>query len=106
MADRKTLITERIFTGAADRYSANIKCLFLRINGTMVYTGQHERCDVLEKKALAFATNTRANIDFEIKTGLGVLIERGKVRTKYGTFNNQTGVAVESASPIFATVQR
>lgn len=106
MADRKTLITEKIFTGAADRYSANIKCLFIRVNGVMVYAGQHERCDVLEKKALTMATYTKANIDFEIKTGFGVLIERGKVRTKYGTLNNQTGVAVESASPIFATVQR
>lgn len=106
MADRKTIITERITTGAADRYSANIKCLFLRINGTMVYSGQHERCDVLEKRALTFATNTKANIDFEIKTGFGVLVERGKVRTKYGTLNNQTGVTHESASPIFATVQR
>lgn len=106
MADRKTIITERITTAVADRYSANVKCLFLRINGSLVYSGQHERCDVLEKKVLTIATNTKANIDFEIKTGFGVLVERGKVRTKYGTLNDQIGVAKESASPIFATVQR
>ncbi len=104
MANRKTIITQRITTGAAERYSANIKCLFVRINGTMIYSGQHERCDKLEQKALTLAANTNKNIDFEIKTGFGVLIERGKVKNTNGTFNNQTNVDIKNTASICAAI--
>lgn len=105
MAHGNAIITQRITTGAADRYSANIKCLFIRINGVMVYTAQHERCDRLEQKVLTLAANTNKSIDFEIKTGFGVLVERGKVRNN-GSFNNQTGVNLKDTSSICSTVQR
>lgn len=103
MANGKTIITQRITTGAAERYSSNIKCLFVRINGTMIYSGQHERCDKLEQKALTLAANTNKNIDFEIKTGFGVLIERGKVKTN-GTFNNQINVDIKNTTSVCTTV--
>lgn len=104
MANRKTIVTQRITTGAAERYSANVKCLFVRINGTMIYSGQHERCDKLEQKALTLAANINKSIDFEIKTGFGVLIERGKVRNTNGTFDNQTGVTLKDTPSICTTV--
>ena len=104
MANRKTIVTQRITTGAAERYSANVKCLFVRINGTMIYSGQHERCDKLEQKVLTLAANINKNVDFEIKTGFGVLIERGKVKTN-GTLDNQTGVTLKDTPSICTTVQ-
>lgn len=103
MANRKTIITQRITTGAAERYSANIKCLFVRLNGTLVYSGQHERCDKLEQKALTLAANANKNIEFEIKTGFGVLIERGKVKTN-GTFNDKIGVALKDTTSVCTTI--
>ena len=84
MVETKKIIYTLVRTGTAStaKYRSNMKSLFIRRHGLpLEYRGQHERCDVLADKALAYARLIGDELTYELRTGAGVCVERGSVLT-------------------------
>lgn len=63
-----------------ERYRSNTKSLFLRLNGgALVWIGQHENAKALEKTAISYAKSSGCPVDFELRTGHGILVESGTI---------------------------
>ena len=70
----------RTGTSSKAKYRSNIKSLFIRRHGLpLEYRGQHERCDVLANNALDYARLIGDELNYELRTGAGVCVERGSV---------------------------
>lgn len=75
---RFTIIRTR--NSAYSRYRSNIKTLFIRRHGLpLEYRGQHESADVLSKRAMQYAHLINDELSYELRTGTGILVERGEV---------------------------
>ena len=84
MVKNEKVIYTLIRTGTASKskYRSNIKSLFIRRHGLpLEYRGQHENCDELASKALMYAKIIGDELDYELRTGAGILVERGSVLT-------------------------
>lgn len=62
------------------RYRSNIKSLFVRRYGLpLEYRGQHENAEVLAKRALTYAQIVGDGLEYELRTGTGIAVERGEI---------------------------
>ena len=78
--EKKKLSVLKTRNSEFERYRSNTKSLFLRSNGgALVWIGQHENANTLEKTAVSYAKSSGCPIDFELRTGHGILVESGTI---------------------------
>lgn len=62
-----------------ETYRSNLKTLFVRNHGQLEWRGQHEQAEVLESRARQVAAIYGISVEFELRTGTGILVEWGSV---------------------------
>lgn len=64
-----------------ERYRSNLKTIWVRpANGELIWKGQHESAKVLEGYAKLYAHCVGCPVDFELRTGHGILVEFGSIK--------------------------
>ena len=64
-----------------EHYRSNLKSLWVRpVKGELIWKGQHESAKALEKEAVYYARVIGCPVDFELRTGHGILVEFGTIK--------------------------
>lgn len=78
--EKKKLSVLKTRNSEFERYRSNTKSLFLRVyGGALVWIGQHENATTLEKTAISYAKSSGCPVEFELRTGHGILVESGTI---------------------------
>ena len=64
-----------------EHYRSNLKSLWVRpVKGELIWKGQHESAKVLEGYARLYQHCVGCPVDFELRTGHGILVEFGTIK--------------------------
>lgn len=78
--EKKKLSVLKTRNSEFERYRSNTKSLFIRVyGGPLAWIGQHENATILEKVVMAYAKSSGCPIEFELRTGHGILVESGTI---------------------------
>ena len=77
--EKKKLSVLKTRNSEFERYRSNMKSLFFVYGDALVWIGQHENANTLEKTAISYAKSSNCPVEFELRTGHGIIVESGTI---------------------------